>query len=62
MAMIKVDDMHCIHCKMTIEKALKRKRINAEVDLENKQVKLADEADKDKALQAIKDCGFNPTI
>ncbi len=62
MTIINVKDMHCSHCKMTIEKALKRKHINAEVDLENKQVKISDDADKEKALEAIKTSGFTPTL
>jgi len=57
---IKVTDMTCAHCKMTIEKALDEKGFKGvEVDL-TKQVVKVDLAGKseDEAVQAIKDKGY----
>lgn len=62
MTTIKVSDMHCMHCQMNIEKALKRKHIKGTVSLENKEVVLDNDADKDAAIKAIQDSGYTPSL
>lgn len=61
MTIIKVEDMHCEHCKMNIEKALKRKGISADINLEKHTISLEDEKAKE-AIEVIKEAGYTPTI
>ncbi len=59
MAVIKVSDMHCIHCQQTIEKSLKKAHVKGTVNLDNREVTVAD-SDVEKAISAIKEAGFSP--
>lgn len=45
-SIIKVNGMSCNHCKMAIEKALKAIDVEAEVDLENKSVRVTYDSQK----------------
>ncbi len=62
MITIKVLDMRCLHCKATIEKALSKKGVQAEVDLENHEVKISDDSQKELAIKCIEKAGFTPTL
>ena len=59
-----IDGMKCMHCKATVEKALKEVEgvKEAEADLEAKMVRIILEADvPDEALMAtVKEKGFEP--
>ena len=59
-----IDGMKCMHCKATVEKALKKVEgvKEAEVDLEAKTVRIILDADvPDEALMAaVKEKGFEP--
>ncbi len=59
MKVIKVNDMHCMHCQQTIEKALKKNHIRGKVDLDNREVTV-ENSDVEKAISAIKEAGFTP--
>ncbi len=56
---IKVADMNCNHCVMSIQKALILNQIKGQVDLATKTVKVA-EQDLEKAIAVIKQAGFSP--
>lgn len=58
---IHVTDMKCIHCQEKIEKALKRKGITAQAQLEEKRI-LVEEKDAEKAVEAIAQAGYTPEI
>ena len=59
---IKVDGMHCNHCKMRVEKALKKLEgvTSAVVDLEAKtaEIESTSEIDDSVIVNAIDDIGF----
>ena len=59
---IKVDGMHCNHCKMRVEKALKKLPgvTSAIVDLETKSAEIESDSEiEDAAIKtAIDDIGF----
>jgi copper chaperone CopZ len=59
---IKVDGMHCNHCKMRVEKALKALNgiTSAKVDLEAKTAEIESTVEIDDSLieSAIDDVGF----
>jgi len=56
---IKVNDMNCKHCVMSIQKALLLNQIKGTVDLSTKTVDVI-EKDVEKAIKAIKVAGFTP--
>ena len=60
---IKIEGMHCEHCKMSVEKALNSIPgiSKVEVDLENKMAKIeaTDNVENEKITDAIEEAGFN---
>jgi len=60
---IKVSDMTCDHCKMTIEKAVNEvlQVRNVTVDLDNHLVNIEGDIAVDQIVQAIKDAGYTPS-
>ena len=60
---IKVSDMTCDHCKMTIEKAVNEvlQVRNVTVDLDNHLVNIEGDMAVDQIVQAIKDAGYTPS-
>ena len=60
---ISVPDMHCEHCVNRIMNALKAEGINFSVSLADKTVTVNGcEHCKQKALTALEDLGFTPTV
>lgn len=55
---LKVDGMHCQMCVNRINKALDAANIAHEVSLEKKTVTITNDSDKEKAVQALDDIGF----
>ena len=57
---LKVPDMTCNHCKMTIENAVNALGTvdTVEVDLDTKIVDVAGSAGVDKVVSAIRDSGY----
>ena len=55
---LKVDGMHCQMCVNRINKALDNAKVEHEVSLENKTVTLKNDGDKEKAVKALDDIGF----
>ena len=59
---IKIDGMHCNHCKMRVEKALKALNgiTSSKVDLESKTAEIESTVEIDDSLieSAIDDVGF----
>lgn len=55
-----IEGMTCMHCKMSVEKALKGVPgvISAQVDLAKKQVVVAGSADQAIMSKAVADAGF----
>ncbi len=61
MKTIKVPDMKCIHCKERIEKGMAAENIKAEVNLDDKTVKVEESALK-AAIEELEDLGFTPEV
>ena len=61
---ITIEGMHCEHCKMRVETALKEMEgiKNAKVDLNKKTatISLKEDVSDDKILKAVKAIGFEP--
>lgn len=57
---LKIEGMTCMHCKMSVEKALKGVAgvISAQVDLAKKQAMVAGSADQDVMAKAVAGAGF----
>ncbi|MEN6389867.1 MAG: cation transporter [Syntrophomonas sp.] len=57
---LKVEGMSCNHCKMAVEKALKKVAgvEKAEVDLEKKQAVVGGSADRAELVKAVDDAGY----
>ena len=57
---VKVSDMTCNHCKMTIEKAVNEVPLvqNVIIDLDSHLVKIEGDMAVDQVMQAIKDAGY----
>ena len=59
-----IDGMKCMHCKASVEKALKGVAgvTDAEADLETKTARILTESDVSDELlmEAVKEKGFNP--
>ena len=57
---LKIEGMTCMHCKMSVEKALKGVLgvTSAEVDLATKQAVVAGSADRAVMAKAVADAGF----
>ena len=57
---LKIEGMTCMHCKMSVEKALKGVFgvTRAEVDLANKQAVVAGSADQAAMAKAVGKAGF----
>ncbi len=60
---LKIEGMTCMHCKMTVEKALRGVPgvTNAEVNLARKQAVVSGPADHAVMARAIADAGFKVT-
>jgi copper chaperone len=58
MTTLKVDGMHCNMCVARINKALDAAKIAHEVKLEDKTVTIANDGEREKAVQALDDIGF----
>ncbi|MBU1094096.1 MAG: heavy-metal-associated domain-containing protein [Firmicutes bacterium] len=59
---VKVPDMSCNHCVMTIQKSLLVSGLNAQVSLVDKSVNFKNEKDLEKVLEAVKKAGYNPEV
>ncbi len=57
---LKIEGMTCMHCKMSVEKALKGVPgvTSAQVDLAKKQAVVAGSADQAGMTKAVADAGF----
>ncbi len=57
---IKIEGMSCMHCKMTVEKAIKAVPgvTGAEVDLAGQQALVAGSVDQAAMVKAVGDAGF----
>ncbi len=57
---LKIEGMTCMHCKMSVEKALKGIPgvASAQVDLAAKQAVVAGSADRDAMAKAVQAAGF----
>ncbi len=57
---LKIEGMTCMHCKMSVEKALKGIPgvTSARVDLAGKQATVAGSTDKAAMAKAVADAGF----
>ncbi len=57
---LKIEGMTCMHCKMSVEKALKGVPgvTNAQVDLAKKQATVAGSADQTTMTKAVAEAGF----
>jgi copper chaperone len=57
---LKIEGMTCMHCKMSVEKALKGVLgvTSAEVDLAKKQAVIAGSADQAVMAKAVAEAGF----
>lgn len=57
---LKIEGMTCMHCKMSVEKALKGVLgvTSAQVDLDKKQAVVAGSADQAVMSKAVADAGF----
>lgn len=58
---LKIEGMSCNHCKMSVEKALKKVAgvEKAEVDLGRKEAVVAGSADRAELVKAVDEAGFN---
>jgi len=58
---LKVEGMSCHHCEMAVEKAVKGIAgvENVQVDLANKEVKVAGSADREQIAKAIEQAGYD---
>ncbi|CCV64464.1 preddicted heavy metal transport/detoxification protein [Alteracholeplasma palmae J233] len=61
MKVITVTDMSCQHCVAKINKALLTKGVVGKIDLAGHTVSVK-EADEEKALVAIEEAGYTPTL
>lgn len=61
MSVFKVDDMTCAHCEKAIKSELKKgdSKINVEVDLKSKTVKVENLPD-DRVIFLLKEIGYSP--
>jgi copper chaperone CopZ len=59
--MIYVKDMSCEHCVATMNKVLKKNKINGEVNLPNKTIKV-DSENEAKVIELITEIGYEPVI
>ena len=59
---IKVPDMTCDHCKMTIEKSLRElsEVQKVQVDLPQKIVKISGNTEVNQVINAIRSVGYTP--
>lgn len=59
---IKVPDMTCDHCKMTIEKSLRElsEIQEVQVDLPQKIVKISGNTEVNQVINAIRSVGYTP--
>ncbi len=59
---IKVPDMTCDHCKMTIEKSLRElsEVQEVQVDLPQKIVKISGNTEVNQVINAIRSVGYTP--
>ncbi len=57
---LKIEDMTCMHCKMTVERALKEVPgvTSAQVDLAKKQAVVAGSAEQAVMVKAVAEAGF----
>jgi copper chaperone len=57
---LKIEGMTCMHCKMSVEKALKGVAgvISVQVDLDNKQAVVVGSAEQDVLAKAVVEAGF----
>ena len=57
---LKIEGMTCMHCKMTVEKALKRVPgvTGVQVDLGKKQAVVAGSPEEASVAKAVADAGF----
>ncbi len=58
---LKVEGMTCMHCKMSVEKALKGVAgvENAQVDLDKKEAVVTGNADRELLAKAVADAGYS---
>ena len=59
---IRVENMSCMHCVQTIQKALLSNQLFAKIDLATKTVTFNNEVDGKKGIDVIKKAGFNPVV
>jgi copper chaperone CopZ len=58
---LKIPDMTCNHCKITIEKTLRKLNLDKiEIDLESKIVKIEGEVISEKIISEIIKAGYTP--
>ncbi len=57
-----VPDIHCKHCKITLEGKIRdiKEVENVDVDVDKKSVKIKGNVNKDKVVDVIKKAGYNP--
>ncbi len=57
---VKVPDMTCDHCKMSIDSSIRKLENidNVEIDLESKKVEVSGNADTQDILSAIREAGY----
>ena len=56
---IKVENMNCMHCVATIQKALIQNGIFAKIDLPTKTIIFNSETDRLNGIEVIKEAGFS---
>ncbi len=59
---IRVSDITCKHCVMTIQKALIMSGVNAKVELADQSVTFKNDKDLDKVVETIKKAGYTPEV
>jgi uncharacterized membrane protein YraQ (UPF0718 family)/copper chaperone CopZ len=58
---IKVNDIHCDHCRMVLEDKLKASGVEwVKVDVNRKTVKVKGNVSREELLQKIREAGYNP--
>lgn len=59
--LLKIEGMTCMHCKMSVEKALKSVEgvESVNVDLMRKEAVITGSAERDELIQAVEDAGYD---
>lgn len=57
---LRIEGMTCMHCKMSVEKALKSVQgvVSASVDLAQKEAVVSGSAVRDELVKAVEDAGY----